>query len=172
MIERFSYNRKRVGFGICFFIIAVFFSVWMINKPENFVRNFLLIKEHVQVIGFFLFIYGTLMLYSFIQLFFFKSEAFSISEDCLVDNSRYESLGVIHFKEIEKVERIKKHSLKLVLKSSINETRKIHFFKKVVFIANNWSFGNSVIVSSALLDCDIDHLEKVIITALKKYKSL
>ena len=168
MSTRFFLNKKRIAFGLILFIFFNAISIWFINEPEIFIRNFLMKKEHIQIIGFLLFIYSLIMLYSSIILLLRKKEAFIISDSYLIDNSRFESVGKVYLNEIKEVKRIKKHSLKIVLKESIFKSKRLNLLKKIAFVANNGNTKNSIVVSSALLNCDIKTLEKSILVAINR----
>jgi hypothetical protein len=170
MSNRFYFNKKRVGFGVAVFAVLNVVSICFIIYPEIFIRNFLMKKEAIQIVGFLSFIYSLLMFYSFLVLLFRKKEAFIISEDYLVDNSKFESVGKVYFSEIMKVKRLNKNSLEITLKAPIFNSKKLNFIKKVICMLNNWNYKNSIIISSALLDCDIKSLEKDVLEAWESYK--
>ncbi|WP_298892417.1 STM3941 family protein [uncultured Psychroserpens sp.] len=165
----FRYNKKRIGFGLVFFILFNIIGIWFIVEPEIFIRNFLMKEEHIKLIGILLFFYSLFMLCSFILLLN-KKEAFIISDNYLIDNSRYESIGKIYFNEIHDVKRVKKYSLKIVLKESIFKIKKLNILQKILLMVNNWNSKNSIIVSSALMNCEIDVLEASISSYMDKYK--
>ncbi len=153
------------------FILFIIVSVLLIAEPENFLRNIFSKKIYIQITGFASLLYNGLMLYSFVILLFRKNEALTTSDCHLIDNSRFESMGKICFGEIIKVEKIGKSSLKIVLKKSAFESRRLSILKKIALTANNWDYKNSIIVSSSLLlDCDRDDLKRAISAAKRQYK--
>ena len=171
MAVDFLFSKKRIWLGIIFFLILNIVSIWFIINPEIFIRNFLMKKWHIQVLGFLGVIYTLMMLYSFVILIFRKQKAFIISECFLIDNTKFESIGKIYFSEIDKIKRLKKYSLEIVLKEPILQSKKLNFLQKILHITNNWNYKNTIIVSSALLNCDVDVLESSIISAMNKCKS-
>jgi hypothetical protein len=166
----FRYNKKRIGFGLVFFIVLNVIGIWFIVEPEIFIRNFLMKEEHIQLLGILSFLYSLLMLCSYIILLFNKKEAFIISDNYLIDNSRYESIGKIHFSEIHKVKRVKKYSLEIVLKESVFKNKRLNILRKILLMANNRNFKNSIIISSALMNCERKVLEATILSYMDRYK--
>jgi hypothetical protein len=166
----FEYNKKRIWFGLMFFVLFNVIGIWLIVEPEIFIRNFLMKEEHIKLIGVLLSLYSLFMLCSFILLLFNKKEAFVVSDNYLIDNSRYESIGKIYFNEIHKIKRIKKNSLKIVLKESVFKIRKLNILQKILLMINNWNCKNNIIVSSALMNCEIDTLESTILSYMNKYQ--
>lgn len=165
----FRYNKKRIGLGLIFFLVLNAFGVWFIIEPKIFIRNFLMKEWHIQLLGVLAFLYSLLMLCSYIVLLFNKKEAFIISDTYLIDNSRHESIGKIYFNEIYKIERIKKDCLKIVLKESIFKTKKLNILQRVLLIINNWNPKKSIIVSCALMNCEIHDLEASILSYMNNY---
>lgn len=172
IIKKFFFNKKRIGFGIIVFLMFNIISIWFIREPAIFIRNFLMREKHIQTIGILAFVYTLLMLYSFIVLLFRNKVAFVIADSYLIDNTKFESVGEIHFSEISKVKRVKKYSLEIMLKEPVFKSKRFNLLKKITHISNNWNYKNTIIVSSALLlDCERNDLEKVILAAMKKYES-
>lgn len=84
--------------------------------------------------------------------------------------SKYESLGKIYWSEITKIKRVKKQYLRITFRKPIFETRNVFFLKKFLLFMQNWDYKNSIIISSALLECDIDYLEDKILKGYRNYK--
>lgn len=169
MLTIVKFEKKKIVFAIVLFITVFIVSIWYIIEPEIFVRNFLMKPEHILIIGTISFINSITVIYSLIYIFF-KDIAIIISEDYLEDYSKYESLGKIHWDEVIKIKKIKKTSLEITLKKSVFERVNISLLKRFLLFMWNWNYGKSIIISSALLDCSIDELEKLISTAFKNYK--
>ena len=166
----FQYNKRRIVFGVFFFVLFSVFGLWLIFEPEIFIRNFLMKKAHIQLLGILAFLYSIFMLYSFVILLFNRKVAFIISDNYLIDNSRYESIGKIHFSKIHEVKRNKKYSLKIVLKEPVFKLKRLNILQKILLMANNWSPNSSIIISSALMDCDVKVLETTIMSSIDKFR--
>jgi len=111
-----------------------------------------------------------MLLYGFSSLLFKGREALLISDGYLMDHSRYESVGKIHFSEIKQVRKVGKYSLNIELKEPLFSSRKLNFLQKALHIATNWHFRNSIVISTAMLSCERDELAKAIASARRRYK--
>jgi hypothetical protein len=166
MNKKVFFNRKKVLLALLFFIVYNAISIWLIYYPERFVRNFVIKKEYVQFFGVLSFIFSLTMAYTFVVLVFRRGEALEISDDYLIDNSRFESVGKVYFTEISKVKRKDKNIIEIILKEPVFKSKKLNYIQKIVCILTNWNYKYSIIISSALLDCDIEGLEKDILVAM------
>jgi len=166
----FTFNRKRIVLGIVFFLFFSIIALWIIIEPKAFIRKVFMVQEYALLLGSFQLTYSLLMIYAYISLLLSKKEALVIRDSCLVDNSRFESLGKINFDEISEVKKFKKNSILITLKKPILK-RRISTLKKIVLIMNSWKTKNSIVISTALLhNCNQDTLEKLILQAIKKKK--
>jgi hypothetical protein len=164
----FHLKRKRIATGILFFIIACFISTLFLFHPEIFLRNKWMKIYHIQTLGVLGIIYSLIMLWSFSALIFRKKAAFIIADSYLIDHSKFESFGKIQYHDIQHVERIKKHSLAITLREPLTYWKRLNLLQKAAFLANNWTFNKRIVVSAALIECDISVLEKAIVDAIKR----
>jgi len=170
-MNKFYFNKKRIVFGLVFFATFNIISIWFIKEPEIFIRNFIMREWHIRILGILIFMYSVAMLWSFLILFFRKKEALVISEGFLIDNSKFESVGVINFSEIVRINRKGKNSLEIVLKEPVFKSKRLNLLQKIIHMANNWNYRSTIVVSGSLLNCDIVTLEKAILIAMKRHSS-
>ena len=162
-------NKWRVLYGITFCIIMLGISIWFISEPKIFVRNVFMREWHIILLGVVVLISFLALLYSFLRIIS-KSYGIIITEEYFIDNSRYEALGKIKWNEVSKIQRIKKTSIQIFFKKNLSERINNNLLKKFLLMMHNWDYKNSIIVSSALLECDINYLEKKLVQAYKKAK--
>lgn len=161
MRKEFKFRTSKKLLAILFFLLFIILSLWLLSEPEKFIRNQFMKKSHILLLG------GVGLLSSFFYLCSFvmilpSKIAIVITKDYLVDNSRYESLGKIYWSEIYKIKRLNKNSIQITFKDLNLKNRKISILKRILLFLTNWNYKESVIISSALLDCSIDELEKAI----------
>ena len=169
-MNEFTFNRKRIVYGILGSVVFFVFSLWFICAPEIFRNHFLMNSVLTQIFGFIASGYYLLTLYSFVGLLFRGNVAFIISDSYLVDNSRFESIGKIYFNEICKIKRIKQHSLEITLIEPIFKSRSLNVLQKILLIANNWNPKNTIVVSSLMFNCDRETLRRAILEAMGNAK--
>ena len=162
-------NKWRVLYGITFCIIMLGISIWFISEPKIFVRNVFMREWHIILLGVVVLISFLALLYSFLRIIS-KSYGIIITEEYFIDNSRYEAIGKIKWNEVSKIQRIKKTSIQIFFKKNLSERINNNLLKKFLLMMHNWDYKNSIIVSSALLECDINYLEKKLVQAYKKAK--
>ena len=169
MIKDYNFNKKRILLGTFSFLFMLFLSIYLVLEPEKFIRNIFMKEEPIQILGIIGIIFFSTLFYSFIKLFSRKI-ALQITEEYLLDNSKYEALGQIEWKNITKVKRIKKYSIEFFVNESIFKDKNISLLKKALLFMQNWNYKKSIIISSALLDCSIEELFDNITLAYKNYK--
>lgn len=162
-------NKWRVLYGIIFCIIMLGISIWFISEPKIFVRNVFMKEWHIILLGVISTIYFLILFYSFLKIIS-KPYGIIITEEYFIDNSKYEAIGKIKWNEVSKIQRIKKTSIQIFLKKNLSERINNNLLKKFLLMMHNWDYKNSIIVSSALLECDINYLEKKLVQAYKKAK--
>ena len=164
-----KFKKKRIILGIIFFSIFLSLSIWFIVNPKIFIRNFLMTESHIILLGLIGVITYIPFLFSFITILP-RKVALTITDNYLIDRSKYESLGKISWGDVAKIKRIKKRSLRITFKKPIFENKKMFFVKRFLLFMQNWDYKDSIIISTALLECDIDYLEDKILEAYKNYK--
>ncbi len=169
MKKEFKFKKSRILFGILLSGLFLVFAISFLLTPENYIRNIFITVKSIRTLGIIGILFFSSMLYSFVMLLP-KKYSIQITEEFLIDNSRYESLGKIKWKDITKIERVKKYSIKLTLKNSIFTTKKVNLLKRFLLFMNNWDYKDSIIISSALCDCGIEELFENISEAYKKRK--
>ncbi len=169
MKKEFKFKKTRILFGIIILGLFLVISVSFILSPENYIRNIFSTQRGIRTLGTVGVLFFSSMLYAYVAILP-RKYSIQITDDFLIDNSKYESLGKIEWKDIAKVERIKKYSIKLTLNKSVFKSKKINLFKRFLRYMTNWDYKNSIIISSALSDCTIDELFNNILENHKKYK--
>jgi len=160
-------NKLKVLYGIFFCIIMCSISSWFIVEPKIFIRNVFMREWHIVLIGVISFLYFAILLYSFIKIIS-KTYGVVVSDEFFIDNSKYESIGKVRWIEVSKIQRIKKTSLKIYFnKNKINRSNN-NLLKKILQKMHNWEYKESIIISSALLNCDISYLQEMFEKAYKK----
>ena len=124
----------------------------------------------MQIIGILALPFFVALLFSFSRLLT-RKYAIIISDDYLIDNSRYESFGIIYWEEISKLRRKGETNVVLVLREPSIKRKGLSFLKKYLLFMHNWNYKDGFLISSALLDCSIEELEKVISGAFRNAKS-
>jgi len=166
-----KFRKERITFGIIFFLIMFTFSFFFIMKPEIFIRNVFMKEFHIQIIGIIGIVYFSVLFISFLKLYSTKY-AISITEEFIIDNSRYESLGKIEWQNISKIERIKKKGIEIFVNDTVFQNRKLNLIQKFLMFMGNWNYKKSIIISSALLDCSIEELYENITKTYQSHKKL
>lgn len=164
------HNYNRVRYGILFFIVFFFFGIWFLLTPDIFIRNFVMKKIHIQILGVVVLLFSLINIYSFTWIFLSKKPALIIRKDCLIDRIKYESIGEICFRDITGVKKNNKNTIKVVMNKPVYKSRRLDVLQKILLISNNWNYNDSIIISSALLECDIETLEKSILHHFNTYK--
>lgn len=124
-------------------------------------------KKIVQIPFLIVSIFPFLMLYSFLRILF-RKKAIIITKEYLIDNSKYESIGKIKWKDISKITRVKKNNIQIFLNPIRIKTNPLKTF--IRFIGPNCEFRKSILISDTLLDCSIEELYKTISKTYKEYK--
>lgn len=119
----------------------------------------------IKIIGIIGIIFASSELYSFIRLLP-RKYAIIITEKCLIDNSKYESLGKIEWKDISKIQRFKKNNIEFFLNKDILKNENL--LKRFLTFMHNWNYKKSILISSALIDCSTEDLFVTISEAYEK----
>lgn len=167
VINKFLLDKNKVFLGVVFLIIFNMLSIGLICEPGIFRRNLIMSNWFRPIFGAIGFLYSLTVLYGHIVLLFRHKEAFIISDNYLIDNSRYESVGKIYYSDIKMIKRLNKNGLEIVLKEPVFKSRELNIIQKLLLIFNNWNYKRSIIVSCAILNCERNVLEKVILDAIK-----
>ncbi len=159
MIKIIEFKKRKVVLGIIFFAIYLAIVLYFVFNPEGMMahlhsKN----KQLVQIPFLIASIFPFFMLYSFFRILF-RKKAIIITKEYLIDNSRYEALGKIKWKDITKIKKLKKRSIQIYLNPT---TVKTSLSKTFIRFLTNWEYKDSIIISDALIDCSRDELYKII----------
>lgn len=145
-------------------------SVYFVISPEKFVRNMFMKTIYIQTVSIFGIVYFSTLLYSFFKILP-RKYAILISNDFLIDNSKYESLGKIRWDDISKIQKLKKRSIEIYFKEDFYKVEEINILKRFLTIMHNWNYKKSTIISSALIDSSTQDLFNEIMNAYKANKN-
>lgn len=152
---------------LLFFLMV---SISFILEPQNFLRNKYSTTVFIQIIGVFTAVFSASIVVSF-ALILNRKNAIIITDKCLIDKSKYESLGEINWSDISKISLLKKNSIQIHLSEAYLKRYRMNPYKVFLRIMTNWNYKGSIIISSALLNISIDELYKVISNTHKKNKA-
>ena len=144
-------------------------SISLVLKPEVYSRG-IYNKTVIEILGGFFALYLIALIYSLFQIYL-RKYAFLIADDFFIDNSRYESLGKIDWKNINEVQKIKKNSLQLNLNKNVIENSNMNLIQKFLSIMKNWNYKDSIIVSTTLTQISRDKLLDEILNVLQNQKN-
>ncbi len=167
MNKEFKFKKSRILLGILFFSLMLFASVCFLINPELFLRNVFMKVIHIQTLGIIGILYFSVLLFSFFKILR-RKYAIQITKEFLIDNSKYESLGEIKWKDISEIQRFKKNNIKLILNKNVFNSKKRNLLKRFLTFMHNWNYKKSILISNALIDCSIEELFESISIANKK----
>jgi len=169
-IRKIEFKKLRILLGMTIVLVFLLISIFFICEPERFLRNVFSTPGHIRNIGIVGALFQSTLLYSLLTSFR-KKHALIISDNFLIDNTTYGSIGKIYWSDIIEIKKLKKRSIELSLKPSAFESINDNLIKKFLRFMTNWRYNKSIIISSALLDCSTGELYEQIITAYKKNKN-
>ena len=161
MNKKIKFKKNRILLGILFFSLMLFASIWFLINPEIFLRNVFMKAEFIQTMGIIGIVYFPVILFSFFKIIS-RKYAIVITDDFIIDNSKYESLGKIKWKDISEIQRFKKKNIELILNKTIFKTKRRNLLKRFLTFMHNWNYKKSILISSALMDCSIEELFETI----------
>jgi hypothetical protein len=164
-----KFKKSKIFYGIILYMILIFFSVLFITEPKIFIRNVFMKEWNIILLGVISSIYFMIQLFSFFYIAM-KRNGIIINNEYFIDNSKYEAIGKVKWNEVSNIKRIKKTGIQIFFKENLNKRLDINFIQRFLLIMHNWDYKNSIIISSALLECDVDCLEKNFVKAYKKSK--
>ncbi len=164
MIKEIKFKKTRILLGILFFTIYLITTLYVVYNPDGMTEHMHSKREYTQIIWSLFSVFPFSMMISFI-IIFFRQKAIIITEKYLIDYSKYESLGKIKWTDITKIKRVKKTNIQIFLEPTKIKTNP---FKTFLRFMTNWNYKDSILISSTLLDCEIDELYKVISTTYEK----
>ena len=151
------HKKLRITEGFLFSLSFLVISVVFIITPNTFIRNVFSTAEKIQILGSAGVIYFSLLTLSYASLFS-RKKAIQITNDFLLDNSKYESLGKIKWQDIYEIKKLKKYSIEITLTPEFFSQTKLNLFKKILTYMHNWNYKESIIISTATLNCSREEL--------------
>ena len=164
MRKEFKFRKEKIFYGLLFFSLMLCVSIAFTTHPELFVRNVFVSEKHIQILGSIGILYFSSLVYSFLRILS-RKYAIVISDDFLIENSKYESLGKIKWTDISKIERFKNRTIEITLKEDLYSAEKRSLLKSFLTFMHNWNNKKRILISSALLDCNIEILLEEITNA-------
>ena len=166
MDKEIKFKKRKIIYGLLFFSLMLCFSITFVAYPEMYVRNVFMREKNIQVFGLIGILYFSGLVYSFL-LILPRKYAFIISDDFLIDNSKYESLGKIKWTDISEVKKLKKNNIELSLKVDLYRNEQRNFLKRFLTFMHSWNYKKRILISSALTESSIEVLFKEIKNAHK-----
>ncbi|WP_442899863.1 STM3941 family protein [Gaetbulibacter sp. NE] len=167
MYREFKFKKGKVLFGLIFYVLLLLIFISFLINPEIYIRKVFMTERSIIIIGIIGIIYSSSVLYSFIILLS-RKYSIKITEEFLIDNSKYESLGKIEWKDISKIQRFKKNNIELTLNRDILKNKNL--LKRFLTFMHNWNYNKSILISSALTDCNTEELFVTISGAYERNK--
>ncbi|MFK8104054.1 MAG: STM3941 family protein [Saprospiraceae bacterium] len=169
MHKEFKFRRGRILLGLTFFVLQLLLYISFLLNPEIYIRNVFIAERGIQIIGIIGFIYSSAVVFSFVSILP-RKRALRITDEFLVDHSKYESLGKISWKDIISVQRLKKNNVEVSLHPVVFKSKKSNLVKRFLRFMHNWNPKKSILISSALLDVSIEELFETILLTYEKNK--
>ncbi|REG99671.1 STM3941 family protein [Flavobacterium aquicola] len=167
----FKSSRKKIYFSIigCIIFTSAFIPLYL--YPTYFIspifRNIFFIKI-VGLIGFLLFGWVTLVL---IIKEYENKISLTVDDFGILDNSNLVKTGLIEWEDIEEI----KTNNRLILINVNNPEKYIEKaeskFQAFLMKSNTKIYGTPITVSSSLLNCDLNKLEKILKEEFEKHNS-
>ena len=167
MYREFKFKKGKVLFGLIFYALLLLIFISFLINPEIYIRNVFMTERSIIIIGIIGIIYSSSLLYSFIRLLF-RKYSIKITEEFLIDNSKYESLGKIEWKDISKIQRFKKNNIELTINRDILKNKNL--LKRFLTFMHNWNYNKNILISSALINCSTEELFVTISEAYERNK--
>ena len=164
-----KFKKNRILLGILFFSLMLYASICFLINPELFLRNVFSKVEHVQITGIIGIIFFLSLLFSHLKIIR-RKYAIQITDDFLIDNSKYESFGKIKWSDITKIQRLKKRSIEIFVKKDLYKAKKRNLLKRFLEFMSNWNYEKSIIISSALTEENTENLFEEITNAYRMNK--
>lgn len=165
-------NKRKLIVNLLLLSAGVLITVIMISQPEKFVSTLFRNQKLILIFGILGLIYFSLILISRFILLIKGKEAIRVSDEFFIDNSSYESIGEISWKNISEIEMKKTFmGTKYIVIHTKSDFLKYKFenlnlFKKALIIMKNWDYKSTVIINSNFVGADFTELHKSLIKRL------
>ena len=169
MIKKIKFRKVKILLGAFISLLLFLSSFYFLLKPEFFIRNVFTKVIIIQILGVIGMIYFLALFYSILNLFS-RKYAIIITDEFLIDNSKYESFGKVDWNTILRIEKFKKKSIQIFVDENVIKNQKMNILENFLVLMHNWNYKRSIIISNALLDCSIEQLYEEIILAHEKHK--
>lgn len=169
MVQEVKFRKVRILLVILISILMLIVSLSFVFKPEIYTRelsNNILIK----ILGALGIIHHLALTYTLFQIYS-RKYAFLISDNFFIDNSRYESLGKIEWKNINSIQRISGNCIQIYLDYNILQNCNVNLLKKYLLFMKNWNYKNSIIISCTLTEYTCEKLFYEITCAIENQKN-
>ncbi len=107
------------------------------------------------------------MFISFLLKAFDKKKGIVVTEDYLIENSKYESIGKIMWEDISSIKIKTIYSGSYLELDIVNlpkniQKKQLNFLQRTLIPLNSWSYKKSIIINNRTLDCTQKELEELI----------
>lgn len=169
MSTEIKFKKSRILLAVFIFALILAASISFLLTPETYLRKVFSTVDKIQIIGTLIFVYYSVLLLSLVKIST-KKYAIRITDEFLIDNSRYEALGKIKWKDISKIQRLAKRNIEVFLNPTVFKSEKSNLLKRFLRFMHNWNHQKSILISSTLLDCSIEELFEIISVAHENNK--
>lgn len=165
---RYGYDKFRITASILGFLIFFVMGWVLLCKLEIFKKE-VFIKYFFVLIGVFFLSIMILQIITFTILLFRKTPAIIITEEYLIDNSKYYSFGKIPWNKITSINVIKhsnnRETIELVLSSDFSNQIKLDILKKILLWLDNYGDKSKIVLRNTFIDSEMEEFKnKIIIT--------
>ncbi len=152
-----------------------YISFWFIFKPSQYV-NFISRSEiNVFIVGILgILLFGICSIYLIIKLFDNKP-GLIINEKGIIDNTNSNSLGLILWSDIVMISPIKVASTRLLLvklKKPEKYIERVNQINKLILRKNIKTYGTPITLTSVILKCSFEELERLILESFNQSKKI
>ena len=171
-------SHKKIGILLIGGLLLICGGLLIAIHPDIFIPNIFRLNnpEVIRIIGIIgASFFGLALIYGMIKLFD-KKAGLIIDAYGITDNSNASSIGLIEWKDVDKITTEQVKSTKFILiyvknpKKYINRAKtKV---KKMLMRANMIKYGTPITIISNTLKCNFSELERLIVSEYKKNKDI
>lgn len=152
----------------------VFFGILFIINPEKFLSHLIRSEEFVRIAGIAsVAFFGATGIYGIFKMQD-KKVGLTISNEGIIDNTNATSIGLIKWKNIERIKKEQVMSTKFLLIFTNNQDEilnNVSGMKRKLMSANAKMYGTPISITANTLKYDFDELEKLIMDRMKFLKN-
>jgi hypothetical protein len=164
-------KKSKIINNIIAFLIFFFISCYMFLHPDFFVSKIFKNIYFIKIIGFLVIFISLILLISYTIKLFDNKVGLIITDEFIIDNSVFESVGKIYWYDIKNIKLEEKYvCLNITKKFEKDYIKRLNLLKKIIIIVKKRNYKSSIMISSVNLDCSNEELVDFINKEFKKYK--